>query len=177
EAQALDDPPVEILFLRAHSADIEGQVLFHGQERRGEIVLYAHAHGRQDFEAGLRVRERLSEQIEALRRHEHREPAIELARSQFDVLRPLGAQKHRNVPTQRMHNACQRFAEPEAARPAIRQLVLPAFEAHGLLAREDRAEDRKPLARALEGFRERLSIPALYYLRTRHAHTKAEPAV
>jgi hypothetical protein len=90
ETAAFHDALMEIFFLGTHAADIESQVLFHRDQCLGEIVALADTHGTDDFKTRFHQLHLIGEQVKALRRHQDRQPAIELRRREFHVLGSFG---------------------------------------------------------------------------------------
>ena len=168
---------MEVLALGAHAPDVEPQRRLHRVQAGFDVVGDRDVRHRRHLEPGLRVLEVVGVDVLAERRVVQRQPAVGDLGGHRHVLRALGAEEDRDLPTERMGDHLEGLAEPGGALAAVGVLVELALELERLLASEHLADDLDVLAGASERLAVRLAVPALHDLRAGHAETEDEAAL
>ncbi len=103
---------------------------------------------------------------------EDRQPAVADLGCQRDILRPLGAEKDRNVGPQRVGDRLQRLAQTGGSLPGERQRVVRSVADHRRLPGQHLPHDADVLPCACQRLGELLAVPALDDLRAGHAQIR-----
>jgi hypothetical protein len=179
------DVGVEVGVFGAHPTHVQRQERFDAGERRGTVVGDDHLGACADLAIlpaapGTRSREALVEPFAIHsgqpRRVEDRQPAVADFGGQRDVLRPFGAQHHRDVGAQRMDDRLERFTQAGGAHPGQRQRIVRACAGHRLPAGPHLAQDVDVFPGARQRLGKPLPVPPLHHLRAGHAEPEDVPA-
>ena len=182
-AHAREHLLVEVHVLGAHPPDVEAQRRSHPVERRLHLVGHDHRAVRGDLEASRlvrvsRPREALLEpaavHVGDLGRVVDRQPPVGHLGRQRDVPGPFRAQQNGHFAPKGVRDRLQRLAQPERARPPVRQGMVRPVVRHRRVTREHLSDDVDVLPRPCQGPVERSSVPTFDDLRSGHPQAEGE---
>src|SRR5436190_21591739 len=171
-----DERVVEVLPLRAHSADVERDVRLQRVAKRRDVVAHEDAHSRRDLEALPRAPDaRPERRVEALGIDEDREPAVRDLGCERNVPGADRREVDRHLGAQRPQHELQRLPEPRRPGAVVGDAVVLALMCDDL-APEGRTHDVDVLPSLPERLSPGFAVPALHHLRPRRAEAEDEAA-
>ena len=177
---------VEVLPLRTHATDVQGEDWFGLEPRPVDVVGHRGKHRGRDVEALCLLRfagrrkpfleQRPVDAVGLLRRIEDRQPPVGDLRGESNVVRADCREVDGEVGVLWPQHQLERLAQAKCTFAPVGKLVVITIEAHRPVAGQRHADDRDVLA----GYAERLSIgpavPTLDHLRPRDTEAEEKAA-